>query len=74
MDPIAIANLLSLLLPLGVKLYTEIQQANADQLKPIDEILAAADANYDEVAAKAQAELDKIPQPMKMPDGDPGPH
>ena len=63
MDPVAIANLLSLLLPLGVKLYTEIQQANADQLKPIEDILAAADGNWDAVTAAAQAELAKATPP-----------
>ena len=61
MDAIAIANLLSLLLPLGMKVYTEIQQANADQLKPIADILAAADADWDAVIAAAQAELAKTP-------------
>jgi transcriptional regulator len=59
MDTIAIANLLSVLLPLGVKLYTEIQEANADQLKPIAEILAAADANWDAVAKAAHDEIAK---------------
>jgi hypothetical protein len=60
MDPIAIANLLSLLLPLGMKLYDEIQQANTNQLKPLQEILSAADANFDAVIAEAQAELSKV--------------
>ena len=66
MDPasiIAIANLLGLLLPLGAKVYDQIQQANADQLKPIADILAASDKNWDQVLAAAQAEIAKLNQP-----------
>ena len=59
MDPVALANLLSLLLPLGMKVYTGIQQANADKLKPIEDILAAADVNWDAVITAAQGELAK---------------
>lgn len=59
MDPVTLANLLSILIPLGMKVYTEIQQANADQLKPLAEILAAADANWDAVAAAAKAQISK---------------
>lgn len=61
MDPVALANLLSLLLPLGMKVYTGIQQAHTDKLKPIEDILAAADANWNDVIAAAQAELAKLP-------------
>ncbi len=57
MDPVLLANLLAQLLPLGVQVYREIQQANADQLKPIEDILTAADTNWDAVTATAQAEL-----------------
>ena len=60
---IAIANLLGLLLPLGAKVYDQIQQANADQLKPIADILAASDKNWDQVLAAAQAEIAKLNQP-----------
>lgn len=66
MDPasiIAIANLLGLLLPLGAKVYDQIQQANADQLKPIADILAASDKNWDQVLAAAQAEIAKLNPP-----------
>jgi hypothetical protein len=59
MDPVALANLLSILIPLGMKVYTGIQEANQDQLKPLAEILSAADANWDAVAAAAQAEIAK---------------
>jgi hypothetical protein len=59
MDPVTIANLLAQLLPLGIKLYQEIQQANQDKLKPLAEILAAADSNWDAVATAAQAEIAK---------------
>ena len=66
MDPaaiLAIAQLLSVLLPLGAKVYDQIQQANADQLKPIQDILAASDLNWDQVIAAANAEIAKLNQP-----------
>jgi hypothetical protein len=59
MDPIVLANLIAQLLPLGVNIYTQIQQANADQLKPVEEILAVADANWDSIMKVAQAEIAK---------------
>jgi hypothetical protein len=59
MDPVTLANLLAQLLPLGIKLYEEIQQANQDKLKPLAEILTAADSNWDAVATAAQAEIAK---------------
>jgi hypothetical protein len=61
MDPITVANLLSLLIPFWIKVYTEIQQANADSLKPIADILASADKTWDSVIAAAQAEIGKTP-------------
>ena len=64
MDPasaLALAQLLAQLLPLGISAYTQIQQANQDQLKPIEEVLAAADAQWDSVIKAAQAELAKTP-------------
>jgi len=65
MDAVAIANLLSILIPLGMKVYTEIQQANSDQLKPLADILAAADKNWDAVIAAAQAEIAKAAPTVK---------
>jgi hypothetical protein len=59
MDPVTLANLLALLIPLGTNIYTQIQQANQDQLKPLADILAAADKNWDAVIAAAQAEIAK---------------
>jgi hypothetical protein len=61
METAAIMNLLTILLPLGVKVYDSIQQANADQYKPLADILAAADTNWDSVIAAAQAEIAKTP-------------
>lgn len=58
---VALAQLLSQLLPLGISAYTQIQQANQDQLKPIEEVLAAADGNWDEIVKAAKAELAKTP-------------
>lgn len=59
MDPVVLANLLSVLIPLGMKVYTGIQQANQDQLKPLQDILDAADKNWDAVIAAANAEIAK---------------
>jgi hypothetical protein len=57
MDPIVLANLLAQLLPLGIQVYTQIQQANSGTVKPIEEILANADVNFDSVIAAAQKQL-----------------
>ena len=62
MDPVTLANLLALLIPLGTNIYAQIQQANQDQLKPLADILAAADKNWDAVIAAAQAEINKTPK------------
>jgi hypothetical protein len=56
---VALAQLLSVLLPLGTKVYNQIQQANSDQLQPIADVLAAADKNWDDIIAAAKAELAK---------------
>ena len=61
MDPITFANLLAQLIPLGVNLYAQIQQANAAQLKPIEDILATADTNWDAIAKAAQAQVEPTP-------------
>jgi len=59
---IALANLLAILLPIGTKVYDQIQQANSGaDLKPIADVLAAADQNWDAIVAAAKAELDKLP-------------
>ena len=63
MDMTALMNLLSLLIPLGMKVYTTVQQAEADKYKPIADVLAAADADWDTVIAAAQAELAKLTSP-----------
>lgn len=56
---VALANLLSLLIPMAVKAYNEIR-ANHSELKPIEEILASADSDWDAVIATAQEELAKL--------------
>jgi hypothetical protein len=61
MDPVTLANLLAQLIPLGINIYSQIQQANADQLKPIEQILAAADTNWGAIAAAAQKQIDSAP-------------
>jgi hypothetical protein len=53
MSAIAIATLIETLLPSLISLYTEIEQQYAGQVKPLADILAAADANWALVAATA---------------------
>ncbi len=60
MDPVQIANLAALGIQIFSQIYNGIQKANADQLKPLSEILAAADTIDDDVIAKAKAEIAKL--------------
>ena len=53
MNPVQIATLIEALLPSLIGLYTEIQNQYAGQVKPLADILAAADANWALVAATA---------------------
>ena len=58
MDPIALASLLSQLIPLGLQVYNGIRAANpGSNLPPLETILATADADWDAVAKLAQAQL-----------------
>lgn len=61
MDPVALATLLSQLIPLGINVYTQIQQANANALVPIEQVLASADADWDAVIKQAQAQQQNPP-------------
>ena len=63
MDPIAIANLAALGIQIFSKIYEGIQQSNADALKPLADILAAANAIDDAGIAAAQAEIAKLIAP-----------
>jgi hypothetical protein len=56
-EALALANLLSLLIPLGVKAYTQIQQNHSDKLSPIADILASSDADWDAIKAKAKEQI-----------------
>ena len=60
MDPIAIANLAALGIQVFSQIYNQIQQANANSLKPLADILAAANKIDDDVIATAQAEIAKL--------------
>ena len=60
MDPVTLANLIALGLQIGMKAYEEIQQANADSIKPLADILDAANKIDDSVIAAAQAEIAKL--------------
>lgn len=52
MNALAIAQLIESLLPAMIGLYNQIRQdASAAQLKPVEEILAQANANWDAVIA-----------------------
>lgn len=57
MDPTALAALLAQLIPLGMQVYNQIQQANASTVPPLATILAAADADWDAVAKLAAEQL-----------------
>jgi hypothetical protein len=55
---IALAQLLSQLIPLGIGAYKQIASANQDAgLKSIEDVVAAADANADQLVAMTQAEI-----------------
>jgi len=60
MDPITIANLSALGIQVFSQIYAQIQQANANSLKPLADILAAANKIDDDVIATAQAEIAKL--------------
>lgn len=60
MDPVTIANLAALGIQVFSKIYAGIQQSHADALKPLADILAAADTIDDSVIATAQAEIAKL--------------
>ena len=60
MDPIQIANLAALGIQVFSQIYNGIQQANADKLKPLADILAQANTVDDSVIATAQAEIAKL--------------
>ena len=60
MDPIAIANLAAEGIAALVQIYNGIQKANADKVKPLADILAAANAIDDAGIALAEAEKAKI--------------
>lgn len=59
MDPTTLAALIAQLIPLGINIYTQIQQANANTLKPIEQVLAEADVNWDAIAVAAAAQIAK---------------
>ena len=53
MNAVQIATLIESLLPSLIGLYAQIEQQYAGQVKPLANILAAADANWQQVAATA---------------------
>lgn len=64
MNPLAIAQLLQVLLPLGAQVYNQIRSANAGaNLPDVETLLANADKNWDSVIAAANAEIAKLNQP-----------
>jgi hypothetical protein len=64
---VALANLLSVLIPLGVKTYSSIQAAYSDKVKPLADILDAADSNWQAVLDTANAEMAKLNLPPEPP-------
>ncbi len=63
MDPIAIANLAALGIQVFSQIYNGIQKANADALKPLADILLAANMIDDDIIATAKAEIAKLTTP-----------
>ena len=60
MDPVTIANLAALGIQIFSQIYNGIQKANADSLKPLADILAAANTIDDDIISKAQAEIARL--------------
>lgn len=60
MDPIEIANLSALGIQIFSQIYAGIQKANADALKPLSDILAAANTIDDDIISTAKAEIAKL--------------
>lgn len=60
MDPVAIANLAALGIQIFSQIYAGIQKSNADALKPLADILAAANSIDDDIIATARAEIAKL--------------
>jgi cobalamin biosynthesis protein CbiG len=59
MDPVTIANLIAQSLSLSITAYNQIQAANANAVKSIEEALADADLNWDAIASIAAAQIAK---------------
>ncbi len=60
MDPIEIANLSALGIQIFSQIYNGIQKANADALKPLADILYAANTIDDDIITTAKAEITKL--------------
>jgi hypothetical protein len=60
MDPVTEANLAAIGIQIFAQIYNSIQQAHQNQLKPLADILAAANTIDDNVIAAAQAEIAKL--------------
>jgi len=63
MTPIEIANLSALGIQIFSQIYNGIQQANVNALKPLLEILAAANTIDDDIISTAKAEIAKLTAP-----------
>lgn len=57
MGATALAALIAQLIPLGLQVYNEIAQANPSTVPPLENVLAAADADWDAVAKLAQSQI-----------------
>jgi hypothetical protein len=65
MDPIAIATLAEQLTLLALQIYNQVKSAQTPGvvLRPLADIIAEADATFDQIAATADAELAKPDAP-----------
>lgn len=62
MDPVTMATAIANLILIGQQIYTQIQQSEAAKtngaaIPSLNDALAAADANFKQLAANAQAEI-----------------
>jgi hypothetical protein len=63
LDPIEIAQLAALGINVFSRIYDAIQKANADKVKPLTDILSAANNIDDAGIATAKAEIAKLIHP-----------
>ena len=67
MDPVTIAQLAALGINIFSQIYNGVQKANADAIKPLADILAAANSIDDAGIALADSEIAKLIAKLNPP-------